>query len=200
MTEEFQLLAQPWWVNLLVLIPIGGFWWWRTPGLRLPAWQLGLLTIWAAAFGFVEAAVVVYLRALVGGLLGYEPTFSGIARLSVDVANKPLVVLPRDVLLLETSREAATMIMLLTLALLVARAWKERSACFLWAFAVWDLCYYLGLRLTIRWPSSFTTPDILFLIPEPWVAQVWFPTLVSTLTLLAVLRSRLPDASLPSAS
>jgi len=28
--------------------------------------------------------------------------------------------------------------------------------------------------------------DVLFLIPVPWVAQVWFPLLVSALTVLAI--------------
>ncbi|HZU42577.1 MAG TPA: hypothetical protein VE994_07900, partial [Terriglobales bacterium] len=34
---------------------------------------------------------------------------------------------------------------------------------------------------------SLTDLDVLFLIPVPWLAQVWFPVLVSGLTALAVL-------------
>jgi hypothetical protein len=142
--------------------------------------------MWGAAFGFVEAAVVVYLRSVVGVQLGYEPTFSGIATFSVDAGRIPMIELPRDLLWLEAWREAATIVMLLAIAMLLSRSWKERPVYFLWAFAVWDICYYLGLYVTIGWPGSPTTLDILFLIPEPWIAQVWFPILVSGLTLLAI--------------
>ena len=61
---------------------------------------------------------------------------------------------------------------------------------FLWTFAVWDVVYYVGLWATVRWPSSLTTPDVLFLIPVPWLSQVWFPLFVSALALGAVLLAR----------
>jgi len=82
------------------------------------------------------------------------------------------------------------MIMLLSVALLAADSLRERCAVFLWAFAIWDIFYYAGLWATVRWPSSLLTPDVLFLIPVPWVAQVWFPLLVSALTMIAVVFAR----------
>jgi hypothetical protein len=54
-------------------------------------------------------------------------------------------------------------------------------------FAFWDIFYYAGLWLIIRWPSSLLTQDVLFLIPTPWIAPVWFPILVSLLAIAAVL-------------
>ena len=79
------------------------------------------------------------------------------------------------------------MIMLATLALLSATRARERWALFLWVFAWWDLFYYAGLWVIARWPQGLTTPDVLFLIPVPWLAQVWFAYLVSVLTIAAVL-------------
>jgi len=70
--------------------------------------------------------------------------------------------------------------------LLAAPRARERWAAFLWAFAIWDITYYAGLWATVRWPTSLKEVDILFLIPVPWVAQVWYPLLVSAITLLAV--------------
>ncbi|MGH7809446.1 MAG: hypothetical protein ACREP5_04120, partial [Candidatus Binatia bacterium] len=93
-------------------------------------------------------------------------------------------------LTVEIFREAATLVMLLSIALLSAKCWRERSAIFLWSFAIWDICYYLGLYLTVGWPPSLLSPDVLFLIPVPWLAQVWFPILVSALTMLAVVAVR----------
>jgi hypothetical protein len=75
----------------------------------------------------------------------------------------------------EMLREGATMIMLVSIALLAAARAKERCAVFLWIFALWDISYYAGLWATIRWPTSPKDVGVLFLIPVPWVAQVWFP-------------------------
>jgi hypothetical protein len=89
-------------------------------------------------------------------------------------------------LTVEVLREAATILMLASVALLAATKAPERCAVFLWTFALWDVSYYAGLWATIRWPTSLNDLDLLFLIPVPWVAQVWFPLLVSALTLLVV--------------
>ncbi len=78
------------------------------------------------------------------------------------------------------------MVVLGCIAAFVARQAKGRALAFLWAFVVWDVSYYLWLRLTIGWPSSLICPDVLFLIPVPWVAQVWFPVLVSCLIILVI--------------
>jgi hypothetical protein len=94
--------------------------------------------------------------------------------------------LPQSLLTIEVYREAATMIMLVSVALLAASRTSARWAAFLWVFALWDIAYYAGLWAAVRWPTSFTDLDVLFLIPVPWVAQVWFPLLVSTLTLLSI--------------
>ena len=65
----------------------------------------------------------------------------------------------------------------------------------MWAFAIWDIAYYAGLWATVRWPTSLKEVDILFLIPVPWVAQVWYPLLVSALTLLAVSIAKTPSST-----
>jgi len=190
-----ELFAQPWWVNLLVLVPIAAYLSWRT-SLHLPLNLLGALTLWSIAFGFLEATVVVYLRAIIGVLAGYDATFSAIARLSANLGQQPFVTLSRDLSVVEVWREGATMIMLLGVSILSSKGWRERSACFLWAFGVWDISYYLALRIMIGWPTSLTTPDVLFLIPRPWMAQIWFPLLVSSLTIVAVMISRSPVGKL----
>src|ERR1700685_2702544 len=73
--EKLEIEAQPWWVNLLVLIPLATYFAYRRKGLSLQRRQLIIIATFAAAFGFVEAAVVVYLRAI-GLLPGYTGTFA----------------------------------------------------------------------------------------------------------------------------
>jgi hypothetical protein len=185
--EKLQVWAQPWWVNLLLLIPLATYIAYRRQRQLLNWRQLITLAVFAAAFGFVEAAVVVYLRAAVGLLPGYTGTLSELQNAPQGYQQaKSISQFPPSLLTIELYREAATMVMLVSVALLAASRASARWAAFLWVFALWDIAYYAGLWVTVRWPASLTDLDVLFLIPVPWIAQVWFPLLVSGLTVLAI--------------
>lgn len=123
-------------------------------------------TLWLIAFsiamGFLETSVVVYLRLL------YYPQGFGF----------PLVVLSPEVGIVEILREAATVIMLLGVGILAGATPRQRLAFFIMAFAIWDLFYYVFLKVFLNWPESLFTWDILFLIPAPWVGPVLSPVLV----------------------
>lgn len=138
--------------------------------------KLAWVSVFAAAMAFVEAAVVVYLR-----LLYYPHGFAIENATSVDPMS-PFA------LRVEIGREAATILMLASLAFLVARkSWWERFAYFVWAFGVWDVLYYLWLNAVIGWPPNLMAMDILFLIPFPWIAPVVLPIAVSGLMMVAAL-------------
>jgi hypothetical protein len=123
-------------------------------------------TLWLVAFsvamGFLESAVVIYLRLL------YYPQGFGF----------PLVVMSPEVGVVEILREAATVIMLLGVGVLAGTTSRQRLAFFVMAFAIWDLFYYVFLKLFLDWPESLLTWDILFLIPAPWVGPVLSPVIV----------------------
>ncbi len=186
--NQFILLAEPLWVNLLILIPVVVFFLFRSNKLLITRKQLLFAAIFGMAFGFVESSIVIYLRAALGFLPGYMGSLSDVVQQSgnnyqqVELLND----LPKSLFTVEFFREAATIVMLITIALLSAKKFRERCAVFLWVFSFWDIFYYVGLWLTTRWPSSLTTPDVLFLIPVPWLSQVWFPCLVSILTIVAI--------------
>jgi len=186
------LVAQPWWVNLIVLIPPLAWYFWRRGGVPLNARQLVISGVFAASFGFLEAVVVVYLRAAAGLLPGYQGTLSDVIRMSGGVYQQSQAIsqFPKSLLTLEVLREAATILMLLSVALFTSAKSRARAAVFLWTFAIWDIVYYAALWATVRWPHSLGEPDVLFLIPVPWLSPVWFPLLVSALALAAVLLSR----------
>jgi hypothetical protein len=183
------LVAEPWWVNLLLVVPPLVYFSWRRSRVPLTRRQLVLSGAFATAFGFVEAVVVVYLRAAVGLLPGYQGTLSDVMRRSSEFyqQSQAITQFPQSLLTLEVFREAATIVMLLSVALLTAGKASSRGAVFLWTFAIWDITYYAGLWATVRWPLSFKDPDVLFLIPRPWISPVWFPLLVSGLVLAAIL-------------
>jgi hypothetical protein len=187
--KHFQALAQPWWVNLLVFIPFVAWRVWRRKQLLVSGRHLILLAMFAGAFGFVESAVVIYLRAATGLLPGYHGTLADVRRSSAGSykQEESISEFPESLLNIEVLREATTMAVLTTVACLAGVGIRERCASFLWTFAVWDLTYYAGLWAAVRWPSSLKDLDVLFLIPVPWISQVWFPILTSILTLVAVL-------------
>ena len=190
--SSFTLFAQPWWINLLIIVPFILFWIFWENKLSIAKGQLLIVGMFGVAFGFVEAAVVIYLRAAAGFLPGYTGTLSDVIRdatstyQQIQAANN----IPQSLLMVEFFREIATMVILVSVALLAAKKFEERFAMFVWAFAFWDIFYYVGLWLTVRWPSSLTTSDVLFLIPVPWLAQVWFPLLIDVLVMLAIVINR----------
>jgi hypothetical protein len=146
------------------------------------------LLLFGTAFGYLEAAVVSYLRTL------HEPArlryYSG--RAPGDLF--PLLTLQQlrasgpvqtQTLPVEVGREAATIIMLAAVALAVARNAGQWAAAFVIGFGAWDLTFYLFLKLLLGWPASLLTWDILFLIPVPSVGPVWAPVLVSVAMIVA---------------
>ena len=187
-----ELVAEPWWVNAILLAPLLAYLSWRRAGVPLAARNLVMSGVFAASFGFVEATVVVYLRAAAGLLPGYRGTLSDVVRFPGKVYRQSPAIgeLPPSLLTLEMLREVATILMLLSVAFLISAKPRSRAAIFLWTFAIWDIVYYGGLWATVNWPLSLREPDVLFLIPVPWFSPVWFPLLVSALALLAVLLTR----------
>jgi hypothetical protein len=142
---------------------------------RRPA-GLAATAIFGVAFGWVEAAVVVYLRRL------FYPDGFGF----------PLRNFPREVLQVEVAREFATLAMLVAVAWLGARTIWGRFGLFAVAFGAWDLAYYAGLYVAAGWPASLAEWDVLFLIPGIWTGPVWAPALVSALLVVcgAILHRR----------
>jgi len=133
-----------------------------------------LLAIFGLAMAHFEGVVVVYLRKALG-------------MLDSESNKESLGKFPERYLHIEMTREAATIIMLVAIAWLAGSNWMERAVFFLWTFAFWDLFYYVSLFILIKWPPKFTTTDVLFLIPVPWIAPVWFPIGVSSLTIVTIL-------------
>jgi hypothetical protein len=140
------------------------------------------LLVFGAAFGYVEAAAAIYLRVM------YEPIHQRVFPTSAAGDLFPLIPLdrleseePRGMhwLGIELGREAATLVMLAALGLALGRTFQQRFAVFLIGFGLWDIFYYVFLKVHIDWPDSLLTWDLLFLLPVPWAGPVLAPLLVS---------------------
>ncbi len=151
----------------------------EAPGIRPapchPAWVLAGLYLFGIGFGFVEAAVVVDLRAILGPVVD---------RIVGSFSEDRFPMIPFDrvaqddpaaarLLRIEVAREAATMIMLAGVGMAAGRSFLGRFSGFIVGFGIWDLTYYLFLKLLTGWPASLWTWDVLFLIPVPWAAPCW---------------------------
>src|SRR6266704_110933 len=127
------------------------------------------VVVFAMAMAWVESAVVYYLRTMIDRIEPYQPT--------------PLPIIgglgPAEMV-----REVATMVMLLTVGILAGRNWKSRIAYTAIAFGVWDIFYYVFLKVMCGWPHSLLDWDILFLLPMPWWGPVLAPVSIALLLVL----------------
>jgi hypothetical protein len=134
------------------------------------------LVLWAlaVAFGWMEAAVVIYLREISLREVNYVAGFQF-----------PLVSIPAPLLSVEVVREACSLVVLGAVGWLVGRRRADRIGAFLLLFGLWDLTYYGVLRLVLGWPDTPMRWDLLFLIPLPWVAPVWAPATIAGIFVVA---------------
>jgi hypothetical protein len=148
----------------------------KNPG-KISIKRLSTLVLFSIAFAYIEAAVVVYLRAI------FYPdgfTFPIMNFLEMPGAGRYVIT--------EIGREAATVVLMVTASLLMADKRRHRLAYFLIIFAVWDIFYYVWLKVLINWPASILDWDILFLIPLAWAGPVLAPVITSlTMLLIAAL-------------
>jgi hypothetical protein len=146
------------------------------------------LVLFGSAFGYLEAAVVSYLRYLHAPVLHrFYPARSTNELFPLLTPDEAAQSGPqeRKVLLTEVGREASTIVMLAAVALAIATNLGQWTAAFAIAFGVWDITFYLFLKVLLDWPASLFTWDILFIIPVPWVAPVIAPVIVSAAMVLA---------------
>jgi hypothetical protein len=126
------------------------------------------ITVFSISMAFVESAVVVYLRSLY-----YPKGFSF-----------PLKLITDTLIGVEVLREVATIFMLLSVSALTGRKFWERFAYFIFCFGMWDIFYYVWLKVLLDWPVSIFDWDILFLIPIPWIGPVIAPVTISVLMII----------------
>jgi hypothetical protein len=125
------------------------------------------VAVFSIAMGYLESAVVVYLREI------YYPvgfTF-------------PLKMMSERVMITELFREFATLVMLAGIGIIAGRSRLERFGLFILAFGIWDIFYYVFLYALLGWPESLFTWDILFLLPTTWVGPVIAPC-INALTMV----------------
>jgi hypothetical protein len=136
----------------------------------------------AVSFAYIESAVVVYLREL------YYP----------EGFKFPLKMIPSKIGLIEVGREAATMAMITVIGFVSGKTIWQKFSYSIFVFGIWDIFYYVWLKIFLDWPESLLTWDILFLIPVTWVAPVLAPVIVAvSITIASVVTVYLEEKGRP---
>jgi len=165
-------------------------------GIELMKRRLAGLALFSIAFAFVEAAVVFYLRQILAAELGgSDRSYKELLNLGFIVFVYPDAQSMGNAQLgaVEVTREFCTIVMLAAIAYLSAHTLRQRIGGFLFAFSVWDLFYYLFLKVITGWPRGLLDIDVYFLLPVPWIGPVLTPLVISTVLLLVGVRLYLRD-------
>jgi len=167
-----------------------------TPAFSSRRGELFFLLLFGTAFGFVEAAVVFYLRNLIhfhqNYSLSHYRVFLNLGFITF-VSPSHSILLNRRVSDVEVARETCTIIMLACVSFLASKRTRQRVGAFLVGFATWDLTYYLFLRIIDDWPKSLFTRDVFFLIPVTWIGPVITPIIICLVMLAVGIRLFLGD-------
>ncbi len=131
------------------------------------------VSVYAIAMAFLEAVAVAYIRGL----------------LHITADHVSLGAWAR----MEIWREVATIVMLAAVGWMAGRNRLDRWSFGLFAFGLWDIWYYVWLRVLLGWPETLLDWDTLFLIPLRWWGPVLSPVLIAALicvtAVLAVVRT-----------
>ena len=128
-----------------------------------------IVILFAAAFAWVEAAAVTYLRI---HLERVDPYQADPLPISSNLGEIELV------------REGATLVILFSIGWLAGRDLRTRFSFAALAFGVWDVLYYAFLWLQLGWPRTLMDWDVLFLLPLPWWGPVITPILISSVLII----------------
>jgi len=137
-------------------------------------WWVGLFAI---AMAYMESTVVVYLRRIYG-----------ISNLLLDIPSFDPVIAP-----IEIGRELATLVMLMAVGWSVGKSLQSRISFTFFTFGIWDIFYYIWLRVFIGWPNSLFETDLLFLIPLPWWGPIIAPVLIACLMVVGGILAVISD-------
>lgn len=135
------------------------------PLLKSLVKRMIFVSLFGVAMAYMEAAVVVYLRRI--------NTILEMVEFSVPLSP--------NIAWVEIGREFCTLLMILTVAWIAGTKLQSKIGYFIMIFGIWDIFYYLWLKILMNWPATLLDNDLLFLLPLPWWGPVIAPMLLALL-------------------
>ncbi|MEA3401915.1 MAG: hypothetical protein U9R79_11830 [Armatimonadota bacterium] len=129
---------------------------------------LTALTALCIAMGYLDAVTSFYLH----GMLQVAHEGGKYARGSVEDMS------PR-VRVLEQTRQAAVVLVLLTIGIVAGRNGLQQAGTFVFALGGWGLMRYAAIRTITDWPGSLSDADVVLYLPRAIHAPVWMVMIVA---------------------
>jgi len=126
------------------------------------------LTALCIAIGYVDAVATFYVR----GMLQVAQEGGGFAQAVTEA-------MPPRIVALEQTRQAATVLVLVTVAIVAGRNLHQQFGTAFFALGGWTVCRYIAMRTITDWPGALTDVDTVLYLPHAVYAPVWMPIVIA---------------------
>lgn len=125
------------------------------------------LTALCIAIAYVDAVATFYVRGM-----------QQIAQHGGDFAQAVTEAMPPRIVTLEQTRQAATVLVLVTVAVVAGRNLQQQFGTAFFALGGWIVLRYAAIRTITDWPTALTDVDTVIFLPDPVYAPVWMPIVI----------------------
>jgi hypothetical protein len=120
------------------------------------------------AIGYVDAVATFYVR----GMLQVAQEGGGFAQAVTEA-------MPPRIVALEQTRQAATVLVLMTVAIVAGRNLQQQFGTAFYALGGWTVLRYAAIRTITDWPTALTDVDTVLYLPHAVYAPVWMPITIA---------------------
>ncbi len=138
----------------------------RTRGMTVFSYILALTAL-CLAMGYIDAVATFYVR----GMLHVSQEGGAFARAVTEA-------MPPRIVALEQTRQAAVILVLLTVSIIAGRNLLQQVGTFVFALGSWTVCRYIAIRTITDWPGALTDVDTVLYLPHAVYAPVWMPIVI----------------------
>ncbi len=126
------------------------------------------LTALCVAVGYADALATFYVR----GMLQVSQEGGGFARAVVEA-------MPERIVGLEQTRQAATVLLLISVGFVAGRNAAQQVGTVLFALGGWEIFRYVAIRTITDWPTALGDADAVIFLPQPVYVPVWMPIVIA---------------------
>lgn len=119
------------------------------------------------AVGYIDAVATFYVR----GMLQVAQEGGGFAQAVTEA-------MPPRIVALEQTRQAATALVLIALAVVAGRNLQQQFGTAFYALGGWIVFRYVAIRTITDWPTAMTDTDTVLYLPHAVYAPVWMPIVI----------------------
>jgi hypothetical protein len=119
------------------------------------------------AIGYVDAVATFYVR----GMLEVSQEGGNFAQAVTEA-------MPPRIVALEQTRQAATVLVLVAMAIVAGRNLQQQFGTAFYALGGWIVLRYAAIRTITDWPAGLADIDTVLYLPHAVYAPVWMPIVI----------------------